>query len=92
VLSLDAAKELRERCDSGGACPAGQGLEDVIDRRNTLGYVSTGAFALAGVGVALAIPSLVVSLRRRSEASSVSVAPLFDMAGQPTVGGTLTLW
>jgi len=92
VMSLDAAKELGTRCDPTGQCPAGEGLEDLIDRRNTLGYISTGAFALAGVGAALAIPSLVVSLRRRTEAPKVSLAPLFDVAGRPTLGGALTIW
>lgn len=89
-LSLDAAKELGDKCSSTGACPPGQGLEDLIDRRNNLGYISTGAFALAGVGLALAIPSLVVSVGAKDD-KSVAVAPLFDLEGRPVAGAVLTL-
>lgn len=95
VLSLQAADELAGSCRDDGSCPPDKGLQPTIDRRNTLGYLSTGAFALAGVGMVIAVPSLVVSLRARkdmpkeSEKAGVLVAPLFTPSGSLAAGATL---
>lgn len=93
VLSLQAADELAANCRLDGSCPPDKGLQTTIDRRNTLGYVSTIGFAVAGVGAAIAIPALVVSLRaKKADAPSVAVAPLFDVTGRPSVGASVTMW
>jgi hypothetical protein len=93
VLSLKAADELAANCRLDGSCPPDKGLQPTIDRRNTLGYLSTAGFALAGVGAAIAIPALVVSLRaKKADAPPVAIAPLFDVGGRPAAGATVTLW
>jgi hypothetical protein len=104
VLSLQAADELAAVCRKDASCPPNQGLESTIERRTTLGTISTVAFAAAGVGLVVGVPALVFSVRAKkdvpkddapkSDASpaSVSFAPMFDLQGRLVPGASVTVW
>jgi hypothetical protein len=59
-LSLDEAATAKALCNDDGACPPA--AEDPLDRSRTLAHVSTTSFVLAGVGAAVGIVGLVLSL------------------------------
>jgi hypothetical protein len=59
VLSLEAAADAKARCPND-VCPNAEPLE-TADRSQLLAHVSTGSFALAGVGAALAVVGVVIA-------------------------------
>lgn len=68
VLSLNAASEAKSQCP-GDVCPDAGPLA-TRDRSLLLAHLSTGSFALAGVGAALAVVSLVVAPSRGEPGAS----------------------
>lgn len=59
-LSLNEASTAKESCDDTGACTPE--ARDPLDRSRTLAHVSTTSFVLAGVGAAVGVVGLVLSL------------------------------
>ena len=94
MLSLNAANELSQVCRPDASCPPNLGLESTNDRRNTFATVATIAFAAAGVGAVVGLPSLIVSVRAKKDAprEGLAIGPLFDSAGKPVLGASITVW
>lgn len=63
-LSWSATSSLKERCD-GGRCPVAE--EDELSRANTLATVSDVSFVVMGVGVAVGVLGVLLSLGDEDE-------------------------
>jgi hypothetical protein len=82
ILSLVAADRAHDQCD-GDACPPA--ASDDIDSAKSFGVVSTIAFGVAAVGIAVGVVSLLV--RDGARGSSSAFVPAPHSTGAPSVPG-----
>jgi hypothetical protein len=89
-LSLSDTATLQASCQPDtGEC----GLDQltVLNRAHALANASTAGFVAAGVGAAVAIPALVLSLRGTASQPTprAAMTPLFDSAGKLAAGASM---
>ncbi len=60
AMTLARAGEIRDLCGGGSVCPESQRAKVDLEGAKAVGYVSTAAFALAGVGAAVGVVLLLI--------------------------------
>jgi hypothetical protein len=81
LMSISKTNELKEECPNN-LCPAGR--QGDVDSAQSLGNLSTVAFIVGGVGIAVGVVGLIMTGRESKEAPAAQTKPQI----RPLVGGT----